>query len=583
MTSDSQKNHDIQALRNLVSEQVFMRGQACHDGGNVSLVAVERERAAAHVRGVHVYYAELTRRGAEIAGTCGCVAGMRREICEHIVAVALAVDASEREQGTTAVSNVVSILTRQGKKARLAVPDERGESPRRRPKSSGAARKAGDESVEAQLREAIDAATDPENILGRRATERWARNILTVFDSIRPMTGTRRAPIALRLIDHAVQRIEQAAEVINDPDSWCRKLHDRARTIHLNATKRLRPDPVQLGRVLFEREHVSGGCAFRKVLDSYRDLLGEAGLAEYRSLAEAAWRDLQPLGAKERGEPPRFRYNSLLEALEYFAQREGDVEKLIALRTKDLSAGWNYEQLINLCRSHGKADQAVHWAEAGMRALADDPSISLVRLGAKLLTECGRKADAEAWLRAGLEKVRITARGSKSDVYGLCHDLCVLGGAQGRDRAIEIIEEQIDRAPYALRAVWPDLLLEFLLGEELLETAFLAALKHEASWHVRRLVAQKLEPAHLSKAVHLYADIVWQLLTEGTIGQNSRFPTFAMPLINRLAALQEETEHVAFLDDLKRRFASKRAFIKQLGFHDESYRAGTFKPLFPTA
>ena len=102
MTIDSQRD-DVQALRSLVSEQVFARGQACHDGGNVSLIAVEPGRVAAHVKGVHVYYTELLGRGAGVVGKCGCATGMRREVCEHVVAVALAVDAA-RDKGTD-VSN----------------------------------------------------------------------------------------------------------------------------------------------------------------------------------------------------------------------------------------------------------------------------------------------------------------------------------------------------------------------------------------------------------------------------------------------------------------------------------------------
>src|SRR5262249_43699288 len=156
------------------------------------------------------------------------------------------------------------------------------------------------------------------------------------------------------------------------------------------------------------------------------------------------------------------------------------------------------------------------WAVKGLQAFADDPQISLVRRGTGLLDECGRGAEAGEWLRIALEKVQIESGRSGSDIRDLCNDLCKIGGPAARDNAVEIIEMKLDRAFFKLQEDWAELLVKFLLDQNMLDKAFLVALKFKLPWHVKRRVAEQLEPAHLSKATQLYVDIVWQLLIEAT-------------------------------------------------------------------
>src|SRR3546814_2909680 len=83
----------------------------------------------------------------------------------------------------------------------------------------------------------------------------------------------------------------------------------------------------------------------------YAEVLGAEGLGEYRRLAIEAWEDLPPLSgrARERHEFST-NYHRLKDIIDFFAERDGDVDARIALRTKDLSSPWSYLQQIG--RAH---------------------------------------------------------------------------------------------------------------------------------------------------------------------------------------------------------------------------------------
>jgi hypothetical protein len=62
----------------------------------------------------------------------------------------------------------------------------------------------------------------------------------------------------------------------------------KACEIHLAACHQAKPDPIELARVLFARELDSDWDFFHGASEAYEDILGDAGLAEYRRLASEA-------------------------------------------------------------------------------------------------------------------------------------------------------------------------------------------------------------------------------------------------------------------------------------------------------
>ena len=76
----------------------------------------------------------------------------------------------------------------------------------------------------------------------------------SVLDTIAGLASGPRAGLACEPADHAVERIGQAIEAIDDSDGHCTGLLEHARDIHLAAVRQIRPEPVELARDLFARE-----------------------------------------------------------------------------------------------------------------------------------------------------------------------------------------------------------------------------------------------------------------------------------------------------------------------------------------
>src|SRR5437762_9538585 len=101
---------------------------------------------------------------------------------------------------------------------------------------------------------------------------------------------------------------------------------------------RRRPEPVALARSLFEREMKDDFGTFAGAVADYADVLGERGLAEYRQLATAAWKKLPARSGRAKAAvADSGSTHQLIDILDFFAERDGDVETRIALRMKNLS------------------------------------------------------------------------------------------------------------------------------------------------------------------------------------------------------------------------------------------------------
>ena len=102
---------------------------------------------------------------------------------------------------------------------------------------------------------------------------------------------------------------------------------------------------------------------------------------------------------------PSIDYHRLVSILDFFAERDGDVDARIALRAHDLSSPYGYLQLAEFCLSHGRKEDAVRFAEEGLWVFEDGRQDErLVVFAADLFAKVGRGADAEMQLWRAFEK-----------------------------------------------------------------------------------------------------------------------------------------------------------------------------------
>lgn len=557
MKAKSQTRFDIDALREIAGATIFARGESYHRTGQVQILAINLNRVLAQVAGTEDYRTELFGDGEDIDGNCSCPAFEDRGFCKHMVATALAANdfrADEAEGG--ALVRIRDHLKQKGVDALVDMIIglvEQDPALFRKLDSAASVPNEDDKTLGKRLRKAIENATRTRQFVDYRAAPRWAANVDSILDTIAGLASGDRAGLALELAERVIDRIEQAFEEIDDSDGHCGALLGRARDIHLDAVREVRPEPIQLARDLFTREFEDDFGIFDGTVGLYAGVLGEIGLAEYYRLASEAWEKSTPSASGRGQEEVSVNRHQLMRILDFFAERAGDVDRRIALRAKDLSSPWSYLQLAEFCLSQGRDEAALRHAEEGLWVFEDGRQDErLVLFAVERLSKAGRKQDAEAHLWRVFEK---------APTFDLYTRLRELGGEAARERIVALLEQKQTRGE---RLGWQnpaDLLIRIWIHEKMFDAAWAAVGKRESSLGAKAELAKASEATHPREALEVYAERVVGFVNTGG---NSAYAEAAQ-LIAHMAALRSKKEQADYVLTLKARFERKRNFIKLLG------------------
>lgn len=562
MTTMDEFGIDIDKLHELVGDKVFASGKDYYRNGNVHILALLRERVLAQVEGTETYRTEVTGRGRRIGGSCSCRAFDDRGVCKHMVATALAANASAvngDSEGIGVLDRIRGHLREESAEALIEMIMQLAErNSALLARLDMIARIKGSDvgSVSKQLRSMLDRATRLRDHVYRQDASDWANEVDIVLDAVSDLVGVGKSSLALDLAWHAIERIERAMVNIDDSEGHWGALLRRACNIHLAAAKAVRPEPLELARQLFRAELEGAYDTFRRSAALYADVLGDEGLAEFRRLAHEAWETLSArLGGPEKlsyVDKSLYRLESMVD---FLAERDGDVECRIALRTKDLSTPWCYSKLVDFCLSQGRQAEALRWAEEGVRIFEDSrPDETLLLTTTDLLAKAEREKDAEVLLQ------RAFTRNPSLTLYKAWTKL---GGSAARETAVRILTARLaERKDKPVFWAHPaDLLLQVFMHEQEMDSAWSVARTHGASLWVAMELAQATETTHGQDAVVIYVRKVEQLVEAGG---NPAYEEAAQ-LIGRIASLQGETEQAKYVASLKLRFSRKRNFMKLLG------------------
>lgn len=560
MKTKSIPRFDIDALRRRVGPKVFARGETYHRDGHVILLAIEPARVLAQVEGSEDYRVELTGRGKTLGGACSCPAFEDQGTCKHMIATALAANAAGSDGETSAVgalSRIRGHLMKKDAGRLVGIILELAEHDpvlfRKLDLEAAAALPGSDKEIETRLRKLITNATRMRDYVDYRAARDWAAGVRAALDAVAPLAQDNRAGLAVKLMEHAIDRIADAAGSIDDSDGHCGALLEHACDIHLAAALMAKPAPKEFARNLFLRETESDYDMFSGAAHVYEDVLGKEGRAEYRRLATTAWEKLPARSGKQR---PRGEaqgdYGTLMRILDSFAEGDGDTEARIALREKDLTSPWRYLGLAEFCLKHGRREEALRRAEEGIWMFEDErPDERLVNFTTRLMMKAGRKGDAQALLQRTFEK---------SPSLELYKQLVKLGDGTARENAIRILEARAAGKGDVFGHP-AGLLIDVLMYEKSFDAAWAAVRKHGASPYTLDDLAQKSEKTHPREALVVYAKRVEQ---RANTGGNQAYEE-AAKLIRRMASLQSAVEQTAYVAGLKQRFERKRNFMKLIG------------------
>jgi tetratricopeptide (TPR) repeat protein len=560
MSSKSRPRFDPDALRDLAGKAVFTRGEAYFRDGMVAILGAEPSRIIARVAGTEDYRTVVTGHGSAIDGECSCPAFDREGICKHMVAVALAANAApasgEPDGGGTLTRVRDHLMTWTVGALAATIMDiaERDPTLLRKLEIGAAAAGADDKTLESLLRRAIRDATRTRGFVDYRRAPEWAAGVDAMLDALEQLASGPRAALVIELAVHAITRIEHAIDNIDDSDGYCTGLLTHAQGIHLAACRTAGPNPVALARDLFQRESEGAYDTFHGAAAQYADVLGKEGLAEYRRLAQDAWDGLPARIGPRNGRQDYISDDfGLMGTLEFFAERDGDVDTRIALRAKNLSSPWAYLQIAEFCQAHGREEEALRRVEEGLWLFEDDqPDERLVFFAVDLLQKADRMADAESYLWRAFEK---------APSLSLFGRIRALGGQAAAQRALDHLQHQLVKVSSTRRQSPADLIVRIMIEEKQFDPAWAAVRAHGASPHVKEALARASEATHAAEALAVYAERVDAL---ARVGGNLGYEE-AIALIARMRALRGAAEHAAYLEEVKARHGRKRNFMKLLG------------------
>ena len=554
-------------LREFAGDRVFARGADYHANGQVEIGVVKDGRLFARVMGSEIYAVRLDGTGRDFSGDCTCPAFADRGFCKHLVATALAANATDPAELVAASSRFERIrghLRAKGVEGLVEMIIGLAESnPEllQELELSVAVDADDDKTVFARFKKAITAATYTRDYVEYREVREWAKEIDKVLDRMEAFPE-QRADVVRRLIEYFFARMDAALQSIDDSDGYGGALYARACEMHLAACRKAKPEPVALARDLFSREMESDWDFFTGASENYARVLGRPGLAEYRRLAGDAWNKLKPArpgrgGAWDEESSTRRRLSSILER---FAEREGGVDGRIAVRAKNLVSPHDYMEIARLCLENKRDAEALKWAEEGLWQFEDDPDELLIVFAADLQASAGRKGDAATLLWQAFER---------EPGQRLYEKLKMLGrSAIGpvRDRAIAVLKTTLDESRDGRRRWSPtgELLVEVLLEGKFFAQAWESVLSYGCSEELLETLAKLTEESHPTEVLAAYTDRVERLIV--TSGQENYVK--AAKFIARMQAirrrLNQSAEHTAYLADLMTRHKARRNFIKLL-------------------
>ena len=580
--------HDVITLvevQSLADPKTFARGKAYFHDGLVSRLEERDGALTANVRGTHRYTVELgVGEDGELTYECDCPVGGDGIFCKHAVAVALswmensgeevfhpdeAKPAKPRKKRKTyeeLIREYVATLKEDALRELLLEAVERDMT--LRDKLLFAARTANASDL-SDMKTAVREATRVSRALDWREAGAYGDGLMSLADMLRQCLEGPYAAQVVELAELAIAGAEKSLEQIDDSGGDVMPAIMELASVHLEACRRTGPDAVALAGRLFRFQTEGAWDTFYDVLPAYAEPLGDAGLRRYRELVEKGWDALPSLAPsnelRRSFEPLRMRLERAMGSL---AERDGDIDALVRIRSKDLSSPYRFLLVAQLCAEHGRHDDALAWAERGLAEPGKNVDQRLLDFCIQeyLRREEFEKADAAAWQRFGLRPVAEGfAELMKVADATARHDAI-------RERALSHLWAAVKReesTAQSKRTMWQAFtrteLVRIFLSEADSDAAWDAFSSGPVATHIWPQMAVARAKTHPHDAIALYHRLLPIAAENGT--RNARYQEAfgVVQAIGRLRAkLGEQVMFASELNEIRAMYRAKRNFIKLL-------------------
>jgi tetratricopeptide (TPR) repeat protein len=452
----------------------------------------------ATVRGSEDYLVVLTlpeaSSGAPLRGECNCPYGQEGFFCKHCVAVGLAILRDSRavprqrgaskgagksdSAGATGTASEPSDLSAWLKSLNrddlvsLVCDQAVEDADWRRRLALRAATAASD--VPAVTERALGLLSGDEEFGQYRfagqygyleGPESWyyARRVRQVTDAVRQLSAAGRPGDAMLIAERALAAITGSSRHASDRAGVIAAAAADLTAAHHEACRATATDPVRLADFLAARMIDPDNAEPVDPAD-YADLLGAEGVARLRERLSRAW------AANPAGWPERLAMESILTLT-------GDVDGLVEVLAANLDGrGHGYLRIAEELEQAGRADEALTWAERGLRE-SREPDQPLADYLAGRYLSAGRVLDALT-----VRRERFMAAPSVPG-YELLRDTAELAGTWNDVRrwALDLVREQAARRPRTAGApgwtAWTPacVLVDVLIADGDIDAAWTAA------------------------------------------------------------------------------------------------------------
>ena len=348
-------------LRHAAGDKSYGRGLEYLDA--VRNLEIGAEQITATVHGTDAYEVVLIPDGAGVTGECSCPHGQEGFFCKHLVAVGLTVlrqaeDLPQLRAAAAAKAQALdSWLDGLSRADLLTLVREQVRADRdlrRRLELRAAAADPGD--MQARVQELLDVyEVSRRGYVEYSDAKAYSTQIDQVVDVIDGLTDAGQAAAAVSVARYALQVVTDALGRADDSDGYIGGSARELAAAHAQACAAADVDQVELASWLAGFVLGQGDWLTNFGVEDYGEALGDRGKAEYRRLITEVWQR-NPTGWHEK-----FLMRSTLQAI-------GDVDALIAMYAADLGPqGLTHLMIAKELDRAGRADEALHWAERGLR------------------------------------------------------------------------------------------------------------------------------------------------------------------------------------------------------------------------
>lgn len=548
-------------LTRLAGERYFERGVDYLERGAVADLVQTRNAISARVLGSEEYRVVLRPDGAALAWSCTCPLGEEGDFCKHAVATGLTW-LERPEQDGDDLAGVHAHLQSESRESLVAIlVEQAANDPELRARLETAALRRGVPQNLKAMKDTVNRAFAVRGFVDYRNMRAFIMRAESVVHLLRELLRDGRASEAADLAGYAMRRgIAAYARTDDSGGGFGEMLHQLA-DLHLEICRATKLDSRAFAKDFFELQMRDEWGFFK--FEDYAPLLGAKGLSRYRALAEIAWKKVpkRAPGARRDAGIEHYHITAIMEAL---ARHTGDVDALVAVHSRDLSHPYHFLRIAEICVRAGRNEEALAWAERGMKAFRNDLDPRLVDFLVDAYHSTRRHDDAVelAWQHF-IQVPRLDAYRRLETSAGRAK-----AWNSWRDKALTHLRATLKRADRSSGARWAGaghtLLVEMFLHEANSDTALAEAKAGGCTGEAWMHLAKARERDHPRDAADIYRKFI-----DGIVDRRSNQAYVeAGALVGQIKELMQragrEGEFTTWLEALRMKHKAKRNFMRRI-------------------